>query len=1099
MNVGYVDAQGDEIDGADGLNDTIFGYGGDDTITAGQGDDWVIAGDGNDAVLAGTGADTVFGEAGNDTLSGGDDNDSLYGGAGADELAGDAGDDQLFGGADGDTLSGGLGMDTLSGDAGNDTLSGGDDDDDTLLGGAGDDSLMGDAGQDLLQGGDGNDTLISNDGMDTLLGEGGDDTFTLQTGFMSAEITGGETDETNGDTLDLSGLTTNTELYFGVAEGGMLINGTGTANFSEIENIVLGSGDDSVMGSLGADNVSLGAGADTVYGGEGDDTFDLGADGDIDVIQMYGMDGHDTLTGFDAPIDNMDGTFTGVDQFDVQYLLTPLGDPVDVSHVTVTDGGAGNAVLTFAGGEAVTLIGVDPVAAADPDYLVAMGIPAVPPTFIVDGTSGNDTIDAGYTGDLGGDSVDANDNQFLSNDDEIQAGAGDDLILSGDGMDMIFAGDGDDTIDGGVGDDMTFGEDGDDTAILNDGFGNDYFDGGATGETDGDTVDLSNLGTAANVLLDGDEFGSVTVGTDVLNFYDVENFTGTDFDDTMYGAASASGVNFDAGAGNDSLTGGIGDDSLLGGAGDDTLSGDEGADTLDGGLGDDWLFAGDGNDSVMGGDGNDSIFGQGGDDTIEGGAGIDEIYGDDGADSIDAGDGDDWVAAGQGNDFVVGGLGSDALNGGEDQDTLSGGQGNDYLSGDGGDDLVSGGDGDDTLDGGLGNDTLNGDVGRDTMFGGDGSDDIFGGADDDYLYGEAGTDSLVGGDGNDGLFGGADDDTLEGGDGSDTLDGGDGADLLSGGTGDDSLLGGAGNDTISGDAGSDTLSGGTGDDSLSGGSGADTLIGGDGADTLSGGDDRDYFIGGIGDVIDGGEGGDDFDTLDLTSLGGSSMTNVIYDVGNSENGTVEVLDGLGAVVGSFQFSNIETVIPCFTPGTMIRTDEGDVAVENLKAGARVQTRDNGYQTLRWVGRRDLSTHELATQPNFNPVIIKAGALGQGLPERDMTVSPQHRMLFVGPKAEMLFGQSEVLIAALHLVNDSTITRARPESVSYIHLLFDDHEIIIGDGAWTESYQLGEQTLDSMEAAQHEEILALFPELGQKAYQPAARISLKAYEAMLLCS
>jgi hypothetical protein len=115
------------------------------------------------------------------------------------------------------------------------------------------------------------------------------------------------------------------------------------------------------------------------------------------------------------------------------------------------------------------------------------------------------------------------------------------------------------------------------------------------------------------------------------------------------------------------------------------------------------------------------------------------------------------------------------------------------------------------------------------------------------------------------------------------------------------------------------------------------------------------------------------------------------------------------------------------------------------------------------------------------------------------VSPQHRMLVSTARAEMLFGEAEVLVAAVHLVGRPGITRARVAQVSYIHLLFDQHEIILADGVWTESFQPGTATLDGMDAPQRAEVLALFPQLAWGALFPAARITLKAHEARVLLS
>jgi len=316
------------------------------------------------------------------------------------------------------------------------------------------------------------------------------------------------------------------------------------------------------------------------------------------------------------------------------------------------------------------------------------------------------------------------------------------------------------------------------------------------------------------------------------------------------------------------------------------------------------------------------------------------------------------------------------------------------------------------------------------------------------------------------------------------------------GDGADTVIGGKGNDTLSGDAGNDSLSGGFGDDQLYGGTGNDVFADGAGADAVYGGDDADTVFGGIGDTVYGGGGGADNDMLDLSAWGWS-RTNIIYDPANHENGTVEFLAPDGSVLGTMSFSNIEKVMPCFTPGTRIRTDRGLVAVQDLTVGDRVMTRDHGLQPLRWVGSRDLSLADLVVQPALQPVRIAAGSLGGGLPQRDMLVSPQHRMLLEDLRAEMLFGEGEVLVAATHLVGKPGITQVLPAGVTYIHLLFDAHEIIEAEGSWTESFQPADRTLRNMGEEQRAEIEALFPELAVADGFPAARMTLKRHEARVL--
>lgn len=394
---------------------------------------------------------------------------------------------------------------------------------------------------------------------------------------------------------------------------------------------------------------------------------------------------------------------------------------------------------------------------------------------------------------------------------------------------------------------------------------------------------------------------------------------------------------------------------------------------------------------------------------------------------------------------------------------------------------------DDFIRAGAGNDTVLAGLGHDIVYGGTGNDSLSGGSGNDRLFGEDGNDTLDGGTGNDSLDGGAHDDLLSGGAGNDSL---------SGGTGNDTLSGGDNNDVLDGGDGADSLDGGTGNDMLFGGAGADQLRGGAGADTIYGGADQDTIYGDIGDVVDGGSDGIDQDVLDLT-FWGHKGTNIYYDPANHENGTVEFLDSLGNVIGTMTFTDIERVIACFTPGARIITDRGEVPVEALKLGDRVLTRDNGYQEIRWIGRRDLTLAQVLARPVLAPVRIARGALGGDLPARDLVVSPQHRMMIASPRYEVLFGEAEVLVAAIHLVGRQGITALAPQAVSYIHLMFDHHQIICAEGAWTESYQPGAMALKGKPDPQLAELLALFPGIAQGESYPAARITLKKREMALL--
>lgn len=458
-----------------------------------------------------------------------------------------------------------------------------------------------------------------------------------------------------------------------------------------------------------------------------------------------------------------------------------------------------------------------------------------------------------------------------------------------------------------------------------------------------------------------------------------------------------------------------------------------------------------------------------------------------------------------------------------------------------GNDTVSGGDGDDIIMGEDGNDSLSGDGGNDSLDGGAGNDTLNGGAGDDLLTGGTGTNQLFGGDGNDTFVGGAGADAMSGGTGMDfvdysasgagvsvnlstvTLSGGDaGNDSISGGI--DGIIGSDWNDTLTGydgqgadwtnvffgGAGDDLLDGRGGDDLLYGGDGADTIIGGIGADLIEGGAGDDLILVGAGDTISGGPGNDTF-LLDAAAMGGGTIT---IDGGEVDEPGGDTLDFGGlidwedvtytntdpeALAGSatladgtvLSFSNIENVIICFTAGTRILTPLGPRPVEDLRPGDMVITRDNGPQPLRWTGRRTV-----AGKGDFAPIRFDAGVFGN---TRPLLVSPQHRMLHRSGMAALYFDTPEVLLSAKHLVNGRSITQADCASVTYLHLLFDRHEIIFAEGAATESFHPGHVGLRALSDASREDLFRCFPALraDPNGYGDTARTCLRRHESRLL--
>ncbi len=187
-------------------------------------------------------------------------------------------------------------------------------------------------------------------------------------------------------------------------------------------------------------------------------------------------------------------------------------------------------------------------------------------------------------------------------------------------------------------------------------------------------------------------------------------------------------------------------------------------------------------------------------------------------------------------------------------------------------------------------------------------------------------------------------------------------------------------------------------------------------------------------------------------------------------------------------------VPCFVAGTMILTPDGNRAVETLEPGDMVMTRDEGAQPLRWIGRR-----RIAAAGDFAPIVIEANTFGT---HQRLALSPLHRVLIRDSLAELLFGEDEVLVAARDLVNDHSVRRVEGGEVEYVHILFDRHQVVYSEGLQTESFLPGPQTVSSFEAEIVDEICAIFPELCRetgRGYSPAARRTLKRYEAQLLMS
>ncbi|MDJ0823894.1 MAG: Hint domain-containing protein [Rhodobacter sp.] len=193
---------------------------------------------------------------------------------------------------------------------------------------------------------------------------------------------------------------------------------------------------------------------------------------------------------------------------------------------------------------------------------------------------------------------------------------------------------------------------------------------------------------------------------------------------------------------------------------------------------------------------------------------------------------------------------------------------------------------------------------------------------------------------------------------------------------------------------------------------------------------------------------------------------------------------------------------CFTPDTMIATPDGPRPIRELQEDDRVLTKDDGPQPIRWIGQRRMSGARLFAMPELRPIRIRAGAAGEGRPDADLLVSPEHRVLVKGPVADTLFGSPEVLVAAKDLVNDRNVLvdRRLPE-VTYVHLLLDRHQIVFANGLEAETFHPASMPPGTLDPVQQDELADRLPgiERDPSLYGAFARRMLSTAEAAILAS
>lgn len=140
-----------------------------------------------------------------------------------------------------------------------------------------------------------------------------------------------------------------------------------------------------------------------------------------------------------------------------------------------------------------------------------------------------------------------------------------------------------------------------------------------------------------------------------------------------------------------------------------------------------------------------------------------------------------------------------------------------------------------------------------------------------------------------------------------------------------------------------------------------------------------------------------------------------------------------------------TAVTCFASGTLIATEDGDIAVERLEVGQRASTSSGELRKIKWLGHRTVQCRSHPRPHEAMPVRIAAHAFADNRPARDLWVSPGHSICVDVDQA------GEVLIAASALINGATVQQVEVEEVTYWHVELDSHDILIADGMPAESY------------------------------------------------
>ncbi|NVO56180.1 Hint domain-containing protein [Rhodobacteraceae bacterium B1Z28] len=258
----------------------------------------------------------------------------------------------------------------------------------------------------------------------------------------------------------------------------------------------------------------------------------------------------------------------------------------------------------------------------------------------------------------------------------------------------------------------------------------------------------------------------------------------------------------------------------------------------------------------------------------------------------------------------------------------------------------------------------------------------------------------------------------------------------------------------------------------------------------------------------------DFQTFEIYNgdVGGTPVTFTLLQFSNPQyivvtSGEVEVGDTIANTNNTIvtappsEYETIPTFV-CFTSGSLILTPSGQRLIETLEPGDEVITADGATRPVRWIGRRQLSAQELKRDPHLCPVRIRAGSFAKDCPSRDLLISPQHRIAVTSAMMELYYFEPVMLAPAKGMVNGKAIEQLSPEQgVEYIHILFDQHELVNVEGIWSESFFPGDTTMSAMAPATKRELFDLFPELRcpKTGYGETALPVLKPYEVRMMRS